>query len=84
MGINAVITSFYDGIRSHYAIEFVLGEQFGSLQVTISGSSLLHLTEGDADHSRRCINHDIQGLSMLGQPLPLRLGTFGKHLWLIN
>lgn len=30
MGINAVITSFYDGIRSHYAIKFVLGEQFGS------------------------------------------------------
>ena len=30
MGINAVITSFYDGIRSHYAIEFVLGEQIGS------------------------------------------------------
>lgn len=30
MGTNAVITSFYDGIRSHYAIEFVLGEQIGS------------------------------------------------------
>ena len=34
MGINAVITSFYDGIRSHYAIEFVLGEQFGSFFFT--------------------------------------------------
>lgn len=36
---------------------------YPTLQVTISGSSLLHLTEGDADLSRRCINHDIQGLS---------------------
>ncbi len=37
MGINAVITSFYDGIRSHYAIEFVLGEQFGSFFTFITG-----------------------------------------------
>ena len=36
---------------------------YPTLQVTISGSSLSHLTEGDADLSRRCINHDIQGLS---------------------
>ncbi len=31
--------------------------------MVISGSSLLSMTEGDADLSRRCINHDIQGLS---------------------
>lgn len=33
------------------------------LRVVLSGSSLLCLTEGEADLSRRCINHDIQGLS---------------------
>lgn len=33
------------------------------LKVVISGSSLLSLMEGDTDLSRRCINHDIQGLS---------------------
>ena len=36
---------------------------YPSLRIAISGSSLLSLTEGNADLSRRCINHDIQGLS---------------------
>lgn len=36
---------------------------YPTLRIAISGSSLLSLTEGDADLSRRCINHDIQGLS---------------------
>ena len=36
---------------------------YPTLQVVLSGSSLLCLTEGEADLSRRCINHDIQGLS---------------------
>ena len=36
---------------------------FPTLRIAISGSSLLSLTEGDSDLSRRCINHDIQGLS---------------------
>ena len=38
-------------------------DSYPSLKIVISGSSLLSLTEGDADLSRRCINHDIQGLS---------------------
>jgi len=33
------------------------------MRIVISGSSLLSMMEGDADLSRRCINHDIQGLS---------------------
>ena len=33
------------------------------MRIVISGSSLLSLQQGDADLSRRCINHDIQGLS---------------------
>lgn len=36
---------------------------YPDLRVVISGSSLLSLTKGDADLSRRCINYDIQGLS---------------------
>ncbi|MBR1878794.1 MAG: ATP-binding protein [Paludibacteraceae bacterium] len=36
---------------------------YPTLRIAISGSSLLSLTEGDSDLSRRCINHDIQGLS---------------------
>ena len=36
---------------------------YPTLRIVISGSSLLSLTEGDTDLSRRCINHDIQGLS---------------------
>ncbi len=36
---------------------------YPTLRVVLSGSSLLSLTEGEADLSRRCINHDIQGLS---------------------
>ena len=33
------------------------------MRIVISGSSLLSLQQGDADLSRRCVNHDIQGLS---------------------
>lgn len=33
------------------------------IRIVLSGSSLLSLTAGEADLSRRCINHDIQGLS---------------------
>jgi predicted AAA+ superfamily ATPase len=36
---------------------------YPTLKIVISGSSLLSLMEGDVDLSRRCINHDIQGLS---------------------
>lgn len=36
---------------------------YPTLRVVLSGSSLLKLAEGDADLSRRCVNHDIQGLS---------------------
>lgn len=36
---------------------------YPTLRIVISGSSLLSLMEGDVDLSRRCINHDIQGLS---------------------
>lgn len=36
---------------------------YPTLRLVISGSSLLALMEGDADLSRRCVNHDIQGLS---------------------
>jgi len=38
-------------------------DSYPSLRVAVSGSSLLSMMEGDADLSRRCINHDIQGLS---------------------
>ena len=38
-------------------------DSYPTMKMVISGSSLLSLTEGDADLSRRCINHDIQGLS---------------------
>ena len=38
-------------------------DSYPSIKMVISGSSLLSLTAGDADLSRRCINHDIQGLS---------------------
>lgn len=33
------------------------------MRIVISGSSLLSLQQGDADLSRRCVKHDIQGLS---------------------
>ena len=33
------------------------------MRIVISGSSLLSLQQGNADLSRRCVNHDIQGLS---------------------
>ena len=36
---------------------------YPTMRVVVSGSSLLSMTEGDADLARRCINHDIQGLS---------------------
>ena len=36
---------------------------YPTLKIVISGSSLHSLMEGDVDLSRRCINHDIQGLS---------------------
>ena len=36
---------------------------YPTMRVVLSGSSLLSLTEGDVDLARRCINHDIQGLS---------------------
>lgn len=38
-------------------------DYYPDLQVVISGSSLLSLMEGDVDLSRRCVSHDIQGLS---------------------
>lgn len=38
-------------------------DTYPELKVVISGSSLLRLMEGDSDLSRRCINHEIQGLS---------------------
>lgn len=38
-------------------------DYYPDLQVVISGSSLLSMMEGDADLSRRCVSHDIQGLS---------------------
>lgn len=38
-------------------------DSYPTMKMVISGSSLLSLTAGDADLSRRCINHDIQGLS---------------------
>ncbi len=38
-------------------------DAYPTVQVVLSGSSLLDMTVGDADLSRRCINHDIQGLS---------------------
>lgn len=33
------------------------------MRIVVSGSSLLSLQQGDADLSRRCVNHTIQGLS---------------------
>ena len=36
---------------------------YPTMRIVLSGSSLLSMTEGDADLARRCINHDIQGLS---------------------
>lgn len=36
---------------------------YPNMRIVLSGSSLLSLQEGDADLSRRCVNHDIQGLS---------------------
>ena len=36
---------------------------YPNMRVVLSGSSLQSLTEGDSDLARRCVNHDIQGLS---------------------
>ena len=36
---------------------------YSDMRIVISGSSLLSMQQGDADLSRRCINHDIHGLS---------------------
>lgn len=36
---------------------------YSDMRIVISGSSLLSMQQGDADLSRRCINHDIPGLS---------------------
>lgn len=36
---------------------------YPTMRIVLSGSSLLSLTEGDSDLARRCVNHDIQGLS---------------------
>lgn len=36
---------------------------YPTMRIVLSGSSLLSMTEGDADLARRCINHNIQGLS---------------------
>lgn len=36
---------------------------YPTMRVVLSGSSLLSLTKGNADLSRRCVNHDLQGLS---------------------
>ncbi len=38
-------------------------DSYPMVRVVLSGSSLLDMTVGDADLSRRCINHDVQGLS---------------------
>lgn len=38
-------------------------DSYPDMRVVISGSSLLSLQQGEADLSRRCINHDLQGLS---------------------
>jgi len=38
-------------------------EVYPSLQLMLSGSSLLRLMDGDADLSRRCTNYDMPGLS---------------------
>ena len=38
-------------------------DNYPDMRVVISGSSLLSLQQGKADLSRRCINHDFQGLS---------------------
>ena len=40
-----------------------INDYYPDLRVVISGSSLLSLTQGDADLSRRCMNYDIPGLS---------------------
>ena len=40
-----------------------INDYYPDLQIVISGSSLLSLTQGDADLSRRCVNYDIPGLS---------------------
>ena len=40
-----------------------VAETYPSLQLMLSGSSLLKLLDGDADLSRRCIGYDMPGLS---------------------
>lgn len=38
-------------------------DMYADMRVVISGSSLLSIMEGEADLSRRCVSHDIQGFS---------------------
>lgn len=38
-------------------------DSYPDLQIVLGGSSMLDIMTGDADLSRRCINHNIQGLS---------------------
>lgn len=38
-------------------------DEYPDLKVVFSGSSLLHILNGDADLSRRCVPYDMQGLS---------------------
>ena len=40
-----------------------INDYYPDLKVVISGSSLLELTKGEADLSRRCMDYDIPGLS---------------------
>lgn len=40
-----------------------INDYYPDLRVVISGSSLLELTKGEADLSRRCMDYDIPGLS---------------------
>lgn len=38
-------------------------DEFEDMHIVLSGSSLINLTEGEADLSRRCISYNMQGLS---------------------
>ena len=38
-------------------------DEFEDMHIVLSGSSLINLTEGEADLSRRCISYTMQGLS---------------------
>jgi len=57
---------FLDEIHKYYNWSREIKEihdTYPELKIVISGSSLLKLSEGESDLSRRCINHNIQGLS---------------------